>query len=235
MSISLGFDGVALAALLLMPGLVTLIVMSVILGSQHRTGFEWLGHSLLCSITLNALKLWFTGPIRFSDFQTYEAFRSALPNLPLETVNEHLLYLYSAAVFFGVALGVGSLTVRNGRKWLVFGAGRPTPTDHDSVFNATIMRLEDVVKRKRSGAIWLLLDVDGHRCLGQLRSANLKVARDKPIELFLQPVYQVDDEPILPSLPSFTLCGLYHRLEPGKPVMIFSGAEALDIPTTVPD
>ena len=237
MSISLGFDGIALAVLLVLPGLVTLVWEALIAGHRPQSGFEWLGHSVLRSIVLNAALLAFFGPVLFTDYGTYEAFRESLPNLPLDVVNVHLMELYVGAVLFGIGTGLLVLMLKRSRKELAYRLGFTRQTDFDSVFNATVLRLQDKLEHRSRHRIWLSLTIQGQQCIGQLRSANIKITRDKPIELVLNPVYVVRSSrgegvsftPL--DLPLRTAglksTGVYVRLQPGDPLCIAHGPQHL--------
>ncbi|MEM7223956.1 MAG: DUF6338 family protein [Pseudomonadota bacterium] len=213
---SFSIEELLIALFLILPGFVTTLLQRVFHPKLFDSGLEWTAVSLLRSLLLNGVVVLLAILSKeFSAALTLERLKEAVKTTTLGELALYFLGLYLLAALWGVALGrFPALTPQHWArrfKWT-------TVTRYTSIWNQVIHTRLD---RDASLKPWLRLKLkDGREVLGRLRDSSLIVDRDKPIEIFMSPVYHITDKgPVeIESTDALQFKGTYFRLEPDTPL-----------------
>jgi len=220
----LGADDFLLTLVLVLPGFVTTLVERAFQPRRFAEFSEWLAVSVLRSLWLNLLVLaafvWWTDP-GITDLKLSEL-ADHLNAVALQQAALYVAAVYAAAPVWGVLKG----TVW----WLSFRAvlarGRWSKLrPFDNVWN-DVLRSALTQPGVGTPTPWVRVSVgEGRVVLGRLRKSSVHVDRDKPIEVYLSPAYEVTGGPLQDlriAIPGIHFNGIYLRIGPETFVEIYA-------------
>lgn len=221
----LGADDFLLTLVLVLPGFVTTLVERAFQPRRYAEFAEWLAVSVLRSLGLNLAVA--AGFVWWSDPALLQRPLSSVPDaIEAVTLARAALYvatLYALAPVWGVLKGTVA--------WLSFGAvlarGRWSKLrPFDNVWNDVLRTALVLPGARTAPAPWIRVSVgEGRVVLGRLRKSSVHVDRDKPIEVYLSPAYEVTAGPLEPldiRLAGIRFQGIYLRIGPETFVEIYA-------------
>ncbi|MEK0082469.1 DUF6338 family protein [Benzoatithermus flavus] len=230
----LSVTGLSLGAFLVLPGYWASTLQIWCAGATQAEGAgEWLAMSLLRSIALNAialpLALLLPGlSVSVPLDASIEKVGQAIVALPVITFLRYAGVLYALATLQGLAFGL----LQRWTKGLAWAFGWTSMTPYEDVWNDVLserFRSAENLARKGTASLlcpWLRLTLpDGRVILGRMQRSSVRIEQDKPIEVYLEPVYRLDAgsrtiRSLAHDLVGATDEALYLRLEPGTAVEI---------------
>ena len=186
---SVNLQQLLVALVMLVPGFIVTRIQRGFRPTRFPSQFEWFVSSILHGVVLNAALLfavlWFVPDYRST---TLLDASEKLQKLSVQGAVFYLTVLYLFAVAWGAVSGRFSFLELRA---ITNRLGLTPYAEHSSVW----ARIFDKQVPANRSAIWIRFDGDdGAQCLGRLRHSSEVVELDKPIELYLSPLYVFSDE-----------------------------------------
>jgi len=211
----------------LVPGFISAEAERTFQPRRFDSAYDWTTSSLLRSIGLNIAGLAAVALLGLAGILPQN-----IPELKMSTINPflqdlhlgtaliYILALYLASALWGALLGIyPQVTLRElANSWNLTTMGR-----HDSVW----ARIKDKQRPPERPHTWIKVHLDNDKMLfGRLRHASSTVEQDKPIELFLKPVYEMESGELSPlTTKGVEADGIYLKLGEAHRVEFYFSAE----------
>lgn len=224
---SVNLEQLIVGLLFLVPGFISTAAEKTFQPRRFNTAYEWTSSSLVRSIGLNILGIIFIVLLSKLGLISSEVLPLKIQNidegirqLPFYAVFFYIIGLYLFSAVWGSVIGIyPQLTLRAlANKLKLTSLGR-----HHSVWR----RIKDVQRPKERPYAWIKIHLHNEKILfGRLRHASAIIEQDKPIELFLKPVYEVHQDQIFqPTCMGQNSDGVYVRLRDADIVEFYFNAE----------
>ncbi len=182
----IGLEKLIVGLIVLVPGFIASTAQGVFQPHRFESNFEWTASSLLRSILLNAVGI--ACVITFIDDVSSTPIgevRGKLLDQSFGFWQKYVLALYAVAAIWGGIIGIWpDIALRS----IANRLGLTTLGRHDSVWN----RIFDKQRPEDRPSSWLLIHGGEGRpaIFGKLRHSSVWVAQDKPIEIYLNPIFE---------------------------------------------
>lgn len=226
-------EGILVATLLILPGFLSSSIQRYFVKDRGSEA-QWVAVSALRSLGLNAAtSITLVALVKLVEWDlVVQEFTNQLKLLTVQQVGLYLLVLYGFALLYGLAMG---LLWRHGRRF-AFAQGWTPVSPFDDVFNdalAPVFRSKANRRRRNTDDYrrpWIRIALDDQtEVMGLLARSSVRIAVDKPFEVFLDPLYVRDKESGAwrpPQPPDGTeWVGAYMRVEPKTPMLVFAAPE----------
>ncbi len=230
----INLEALAVGLFALLPGFVSSSIRSMLAATEQSTTASWTVGSIVASLFLNALVALGFVYFHLVDIDLNSSIRTIQENLPDLTVRIVLYYLallYVLAVAWGMAMGFL-------RHWaprrLMFLANLSPVSPEPNVFTQALAERyrsrENLAKRGKENmqVPWLKMCTSSGVIFGRLRHSSHRWDADKSFEIFLSPVYRIEQDEAKPMANNANLRfeGLYARVLPEQQIEIFSADES---------
>lgn len=207
-------EAIIVGLYLLFPGFLSGLVERVLSPRRFASDFEWAATSVIRSLLLNlagmsvALLIW--APTDALSGQI-DALGAWVHRLPLSFALEYTVVIYMFAVAWGIAVcRVKWLSLHEIGRRLSWTSATASDSVWDKMYTTRL-------KRDQGKRPWVRCQLkDGRYVFGRLRESSLYVDQDKPIEVFLSPVYVETsaglEKPAAPDELSEHV-GIYYRVD----------------------
>ncbi len=214
----------------ILPGFLSAAVRSILVSGKGTTTAEWTVTSIVTSLFLNAfaLTVWFLIIGQAVDLsKSVGEIGTQVSAAPASMVAIYLAVLYGFALVWGAVSG---LARQYSPRHIAF-LTRLTPISPEpDVFHLALgerfRTKKNLAKRGQNDqqVPWLKLHSDTGVILGRLRSSSVKIERDKPFEVYLEPAYTVENGVLTPidREDGAEFVGLYVRLKPENTLKVFT-------------
>ena len=189
---SINFEQLVVCLIFLVPGFISTTTEKIFQPRRFESSYSWTASSLLRSIGLNVfgisilLSLSRFGVISSVIFSSkIEDVSAIITKLSLDDVFSYIIGLYIFSVIWGMFIGIfPKLTLRaQANRLKLTSLGR-----HSSVWR----RIRDEQRPRDRPHTWIKMhSKNGKVIFGRLRHSSSIIHQDKPVELYLKPVYEI--------------------------------------------
>ncbi len=238
-----GLEAFWVLLFLVLPGFVAALAAAVVrrirdagAPAEPRSAAAIIASGLVVSVLANAgaLPIFAWSKAEFGLELTWSQLAAQLATLRLSEGFAYLGLLYGIATLAG--LGYGLINVKHLHA-LLYALGRTDISPERDVWTTALTEIfEDpasAARRHFAGrpfVLWLLVqdgEAAGPPYLGRLAHSSARISREKPIELYLDPAYRLEDgtpRRVVPG-PAALPVGLHLRLRPESRVEVFATPE----------